>query len=258
VPPRPAWYARAIGVCAFFGFYPERLATLALRMPRFVRDGRRYRHAQHDRFPLKWSNADPILTDFGAQAGTAHGHYFRQDLWAARRIHAARPALHVDVGSRIDGFVAHVLSFMPVTVVDIRPLASDIDGLTFIQGNMCRLEFPSNSIPSISCLHAVEHVGLGRYGDPIDPEGCFTAMRELGRVVAPGGRLYLGTPVGEERLAFNSERVFDPRTVVSTLSALRLVSFDAVDDQDRFVANASLTALARAAYACGLFEFTKD
>jgi hypothetical protein len=258
VPSRPAWYARLSEICAFVGFYPDRLATLALRMPRFVRDGRRYRRVGHDRFRLRWSEIDPILTDFRAQAGVAHGHYFHQDLWAARRIHAARPSVHVDVGSRIDGFVAHVLSFMPVTVVDIRPLASDIDGLTFRQGDVCHLEFPSDSIPSLSSLHAVEHVGLGRYGDPVDPDGCFTAMRELARVVARGGRLYLGTPIGRERLAFNSERVFDPRTIVTTLSTLRLVSFDAVDDQDRFVANADLAAFARASYSCGLFEFTKD
>lgn len=258
MPPRPAWYSRVVGLCAFLGFYPERLATLALRLPRFVRDGRQYRRAQRDRFPLRWTDAEPILTDFRAEAGTAYGHYFRQDLWAARRIHAAQPASHVDIGSRVDGFVAHVLSFMPVTVVDIRPLTSDIEGLTFLQGDMCRLEFPSDSVSSISCLHAVEHVGLGRYGDPVDPDGCFTALGELARVVAVGGRLYLGTPIGRERLAFNSERIFNPRTIVSTLSALRLVSFDAVDDQDRFVTGASLDAFGSARNSCGLFEFTKD
>jgi Caenorhabditis protein of unknown function, DUF268 len=258
VPFRPAWYARLLAASAFCGVYPERLGTLARRLPRFVRDGRRYRAAGHARFPLRWSEIDPILTDFGAEAGTAHGHYFRQDLWAARRIHAAAPPLHVDIGSRVDGFVAHVLSFMPVTVVDIRPLTSDIDGLTFHQADMCRLDFASASIPSLSSLHAVEHVGLGRYGDPIDPEGCFTAMRELARVVAPGGRLYLGTPIGAERLAFNSERVFDPRTIVAACAGLRLVSFDAVDDEDRFVAGADLAGFERARYACGLFEFTKD
>ena len=258
MPTRPAWYSRLIGFCAFLGFYPERLGTLVLRLPRFVRDARVYRRAERDRFPLRWSAVEPILIDFRAEAGVAYGHYFRQDLWAAQRIHAARPALHVDVGSRIDGFVAHVLSFMPVTVVDIRPLTSTIEGLTFRQGDMCRLDFPSDSIPSISCLHAVEHVGLGRYGDTVDPEGCFTALRELGRVLARGGRLYLGTPIGRERLLFNSQRIFDPRTITSTLSALRLVAFNAVDDEDRLLVDADLGAFAGAHNACGLFEFTKD
>jgi hypothetical protein len=255
---RPAWYGRLVNLTGFFGWYPERLGTLASRMPRFVREGRAYRRAQGDRFPLEWSTVQPILTDYNAQAGVAHGHYFRQDLWAARRIHAMQPQTHVDVGSRIDGFVAHVLSFMPVTVVDIRPLTSDIEGLSFHQSDMCRLEFASNTVESISSLHAVEHVGLGRYGDPIDPDGCFTAMRELGRILAPGGRLYLGTPIGRERLAFNSERIFDPRTILATLSTLRLTAFHAVDDQDRFVADADPSSFHDARYSCGLFEFTKD
>jgi SAM-dependent methyltransferase len=255
---RPAWYSRLIGLCAFVGVYPERLGTLALRLPRFLRDARQYRRAARDRFPFQWSAVDAILTDFGAEAGVAYGQYFYQDLWAARRIFAARPPLHVDVGSRIDGFVAHVLSFMPVTVVDIRPLTSSVDGLTFRQGDMCRLDFPSDSIASISCLHAIEHVGLGRYGDPVDPDGCFTALRELGRVLAPGGRLYLGTPIGREQLAFNNGRIFDPRTITTTLSALRLVSFDAVDDDERLVANADPAAFTGARNSCGLFEFTKD
>ena len=165
---------------------------------------------------------------------------------------------HVDIGSRIDGFVAHVLTFMPITVVDIRGLASDIEGLTFVQGDVCRLNFASDSIPSLSSLHAMEHVGLGRYGDPVDPDGWLIAMRELARVVARGGRLYLGVPIGRERLAFNSERVFDPRTIVAALPALRLVSFDAVDDSDRMIPDADLAAFAGARYSCGLFEFAKD
>jgi uncharacterized protein DUF268 len=204
---RPTWYARLIAGAAFVGWYPERLGIVALRVPRFVREARRYQKAQGHRFPLQWSAVEPILTDYRAPAGSAGGHYFRQDLWAARRIHAARPSRHVDVGSRIDGFVAHVLTFMPITVVDIRHLVSDIEGLTFVQGDVCRLDFASDSIPSVSSLHAMEHVGLGRYGDPIDPDGWVIALRELARVVARGGRLYLGLPIGRERLVFNSERI---------------------------------------------------
>ena len=83
------------------------------------------------------------------------------------------------------------------------------DGLRFVQGDMCRLDgFETGSVDSLSCLHTIEHVGLGRYGDPIDPEGWVVAVRELARILAPGGRLYLGTPIGRERVCFNSERVF--------------------------------------------------
>jgi SAM-dependent methyltransferase len=227
-------------------------------LPRFVRQAAEYRRQPDGRFPLTLGDLEPILTDFAAEAGIARGHYFHQDLWAARRIFARQPRQHVDIGSRIDGFVAHVLTFMPVTVVDIRPLESTVDGLTFVRGDMCRLDgFATGSVESLSCLHAIEHVGLGRYGDPVDARGWRVAIRELARILAPGGRLYLGTPIGRERLCFNSQRVFSPATVINALPDLQLLAFAAVDDDDRFVANASPDAFADARNACGLFEFTK-
>src|SRR5436190_19176355 len=212
------------------GFDIHRAATLR-RLPRFLRHAADYRRKADGRFPLTLSDLEPVLTDFAAEAGTARGHYFHQDLWAARRIFARRPRQHVDIGSRIDGFVAHVLTFMPVTVVDIRALESTVEGLTFVRGDMCRLDFfASGSVESVSCLHAIEHVGLGRYGDPVDARGWHVALRELARVLAPGGRLYLGTPIGRERLCFNSQRVFSPVTIIDVLSDLALVGFSAVDD----------------------------
>ncbi len=239
------------------GFDIHRAATLR-RLPRFLRHAAEYRRQSDGRFPLTFGDLEPVLTDFGSEAGIARGHYFHQDLWAARRVFAEHPRQHVDVGSRIDGFVAHVLTFMPVTVVDIRALESTVEGLTFVRGDMCRLDFfASGSVESVSCLHAIEHVGLGRYGDPVDARGWYVALGELARILAPGGRLYLGTPVGRERLSFNSQRVFSPATIIEALPQLKLTAFSAVDDDDRFVAQAVPAALANARNACGLFEFTK-
>jgi hypothetical protein len=233
-------------------------ATALRHAPRFFREAREYRRHAGDRFPFAWSEIQPTLGEYRSQAGVARGQYFHQDLWAARRIYAVRPPHHIDIGSRVDGFVAHVLTFMPVTVIDIRPLQSAVEGLTFVQGDMCRLDaIPTGSVPSLSSLHAVEHVGLGRYGDPIDPDGCFKALRELSRILAPGGRLYLGVPVGRERLHFNSQRVFAPRTIVDALPDLALLRFDAVDDAEDFVENADLEQFAAVHYSCGLFELTK-
>ena len=73
----------------------------------------------------------PILSERFEDSGTVKGHYFHQDIWAAKKIHLSAPSSHLDVGSRIDGFIAHLLVFMNVTVLDIRELKSNVKGLTF-------------------------------------------------------------------------------------------------------------------------------
>lgn len=209
-------------------------------------------------FPLSVMNLQPMLRDFSDDAGGATGHYFFQDLWAARKIFERHPTRHIDVGSRIDGFVAHLLTFMPVTVLDVRPLHSSVHGLEFVRSDATNLElFADNSIESLSSLHAVEHFGLGRYGDKVDPEGWRKVLLSLERVLRPDGRLYLSVPVGRERLCFNAHRIFEPRRIVRTLAGLDLVSFAAIDDQGEFRDHSSPDQLGDQEYACGLFEFTK-
>jgi SAM-dependent methyltransferase len=228
-------------------------------LPGFVRDLRAYRaRSSSSRFSLRVGDLFPVLGDRTSDAGTASGHYFHQDLWAARHIYRRRPAKHLDVGSAINGFVAHVLVFMPVTVIDVRPLSSQVPGLTFHQDDATSLRsIQDETIPSLSCLHAAEHFGLGRYGDPIDPDAPFKLMRSLSRVLAPGGRLYFGVPIGRERLEFNAHRVFSPRTILEAFPDLELVSFSAVDDAGDLHGGVAPEDFEEASYACGLFELTK-
>lgn len=240
------------------GFDPHIFATDIKNTPRFLRDLRAFRaksaKSEH-KLPL---TLKPMLGDFNEDAGVASGHYFLQDLWAARKIYERRPEKHLDIGSAVGSFVAHVLSFMPVTLIDIRPLSSKVKGLTYIQDDATDLKgFADDSVDSLSCLHAVEHFGLGRYGDPIDPEGSFKAMRAMARVLKPGGRLYLSMPVGRERVEFNSQRIISPGTVMETLKDLKLVSFSAVNDAGDFLENQDWAKYADSRYACGMFEFTK-
>jgi SAM-dependent methyltransferase len=244
------------------GVNPAQIRNIVTGLPRYLRDARAYARVRKGRghFPLEVSSLYPIVWDFGDSAGIANGHYFHQDLWAARAIFARRPVKHIDVGSRIDGFIAHLLVFMPVDVIDIRPLESKLPGLTFTQEDATAMaKFAPQSVDSLSSLHAVEHFGLGRYGDPIDPLGWQKAMRSLARVLAPGGRLYFSVPVGRERLVFNAHRIFSPRTVLSTFedAGLRLASFSAVDDAGDLVSDADPAHFEHARHACGLFELTR-
>ncbi len=200
----------------------------------------------------------PVLGESDAPAGEVTW-YFHQDLWAARKVHAARPDRHVDVGSRIDGFVAHVLAFMPVEYVDVRPLASPVRGLTSVVADATLLAgIPDCSVPSLSSLSAAEHFGLGRYSDPIDPSACFRFMNSLCRVLAPGGRLYLSVPIGRERVEFNAHRIFAISTILERFRALDVESFSYVDMADTLHEDVDPGSVSpdTESYAA-LFEFSK-
>jgi len=251
---------RLYDIIVIFGIDLLRFMRALRRSHVFFKDFFAYKKAfnKEHKFPLKLRFLMPRLHEFKGEAGGPRGHYFYQDLWVARKIYERSPSNHVDIGSRIDGFVAHLLVFMPVTVIDIRPLSSKVPGLTFIQEDGTTLSsITSNSIESISSLHAVEHFGLGRYGDPIDPDACFKAMRALARVLKPGGSLYFSVPIGRERLEFNAQRVFSPRTIWLVFKDLKIVSFSAIDDNGEFHEEANPEDFIHAEYSCGIWEFTK-
>ena len=240
-------------------FDPLEILKKYRAFPQFVRNWRDYRRMnRNQRFDIRVPEIWYRAHDRYAIAGPAQGHYFFQDLWAARRLYDWGIKTHVDVGSRLDGFIAHILPFCRVTYVDIRPLGLDWAGFTFRQGSITQMPFQDGSVPSLSSLHVIEHIGLGRYGDTVDPDGHLKAAAELSRVLAPGGRLLLGTPVGRERICFDAHRVFDPETIVGAFKGLMLDEFLLIDDDGRgIISDASFEQARRCGYGCGLFVFEK-
>ena len=180
----------------------------------------------------------PILNEFNEEAGIANGQYFHQDLVVASYVYKASPQRHIDIGSRIDGFVAHVASFRDIEYMDIRELQpSEHERIKFIQANIMK-DNPSyhEVADSISCLHAIEHFGLGRYGDPICPNGHTIGFTNIVRMLKDGGTLYVSFPIGTStRVEFNAQRVFHPREIFAWAGHenLELVQFDYVDDAGR-------------------------
>lgn len=200
----------------------------------------------------------PRLFDATPATQSGGGHYFYQDVWALRKLAELEPDVHCDVGSRLDGFVGQATAICPVVCYDIRRPSFQLPQLEFRLGSILDLPAADNSIRSLSCLHVAEHIGLGRYGDEIDPEGTEKACRELMRVVAPGGQLLFSVPVGRERVCFNAERIWHPEKPLEVLGDLRLVEFKAVSDSGEFLENVRPDDLASADYSCGLYCFTKD
>lgn len=177
-------------------------------------------------FAIQKQNVWPVITDKYAPAGTT-GNYFWQDLWAAKKIVAQEVTEHFDIGSRLDGFIAHLLAAgIDVTMIDVRQFPSQISNLHTIVDNATYLhQIEDESIDSMSALCSIEHFGLGRYGDPIDPDACFKCFENIQKKLKKGGQLYISLPVGRERVEFNAHRVFYAQTVVECFSDLRLVEF---------------------------------
>jgi len=202
-----------------------------------------------------------ILDDYRAQAGTASGHYFHQDLLVATRIHQAAPRRHMDVGSRVDGFVAHVASFRDIEVLDIRPLVDSAHPrIKFVQQDMMSSGPALDGIcDSLSCLHALEHFGLGRYGDPVNPNGHREGFANLARMLQPHGRLYLSVPIGRSGVYFNAHRVFAADEVPQwAQSQFDLEHFDYVDDDGRLHRDADCSRTpASLRFGCGIYTLRK-
>lgn len=215
------------------------------------------------RFVINEKNNLPMYDDTEG-AGSVDSHYFLQDYYMAKKVIESGVKEHFDIGSRIDGFIMHLLaSNVSCTLLDIRPFPIEVDGLNFIQTDATSLSnIEENSITSISSLHAIEHFGLGRYGDPIDPYSWEKALQSIQSKLKRNGVFYLGLPVGnKDRLQFNAHRVFRPLTIIETLNNLKLISFSYIHENKIYDVNIEdKKNIERSIgnYDCGLFIFTKE
>jgi Caenorhabditis protein of unknown function, DUF268 len=242
------------------GFSPRRLLSFIKGVPVFFYQSRQYsRKSRTSQHALPIASPFPCITDRYEDAGRLDKHYFLQDIWAARKIFHNQPEKHVDVGSRVDGFIAHLLSFRTVEVLDIRHLESPVNGMTFRQADLMNTAtVPTAVYDSVSCLHALEHFGLGRYGDPVDPDGHVKGLQSLIQMLKPGGTLILSVPIGQERVEFNGHRIFNPETIVQlACPSLQLQQFSYIDDQGILHEDVSTQDVPTLVYGCGLFEFCK-
>ena len=257
---------RIMSLSRLFGLDPSVTMRAVRALPRFLRDYRSLRRQLLDRgqdFPI--ARYYPVLSEDSEESGVAGGHYFHQDLHVARRVFEANPRRHLDVGSRVDGFVSHVAVFREIEVADIRRLSTTASNIRFVH---CDLMDPRSvallgQADSVSCLHVLEHFGLGRYGDAVSAEGHLRGLENLCALVAPGGRLYLSVPIGPQRIEFNAHRVFAAKTIPALMPAgFRLEQFSFVDDAGDIHAHVEFSApdVARnfgCTFGCGIYEFSR-
>jgi SAM-dependent methyltransferase len=207
------------------------------------------------RFQMFWKERYPILGEKTTQTNF-DTHYIYHPAWAARILAQVRPSLHIDISSSLH-FCTMLSAFIPVQFYDYRPAKLRLSGLESNHGDLMHLPFSENSIESLSCMHVVEHIGLGRYGDPLDPDGDLKAIAELKRVLRKGGSLIFVVPVGQPKIRFNAHRIYSYEQIISYFPGFQIEQFALIDDLGELRINAEPGDVARQKYGCGCWHFVK-
>lgn len=231
----------------------NKLIGSLLGFPGYLRD--LFRYMVRSKTWLVNLDLYPIL-DEKTKITSVDYHYLYQQLWVFNNVNKLKPKDHYDVGStyQMSGYLAGITH---AHFIDLRPITADIDNLELLKGDIEELPFKENTLESVSCLHVIEHIGLGRYGDSLDVNGSEKACKELSRVIKPGGYLYLSTPIGRERICFNAHRIFNPKTILTYCKDLDLVELNIVDDNGVLHKDTKIKEFKNNEYSLGMFKFKK-
>jgi SAM-dependent methyltransferase len=210
---------------------------------------------KNDRFSIKISDFYPCIKDKTIKT-KFDTHYIYHTSWAARKVREINPVVHTDISSSLY-FSGIVSTFIPVNFYDYRPAELNLSNLKSEHTDLTKLQFPDNSIKSLSCMHTVEHVGLGRYSDPIDPNGDLKAISELKRVLNDNGYLLFVVPVGKPKIEFNAHRIYSYEQIEEYFKDLKIKEFTLITDEGKFIENADKNLVKEQKYGCGCFLFIK-
>lgn len=208
------------------------------------------------RFSVKASDFYPCIKDKTIKTGF-DAHYVYHTSWAARKVKEINPQAHTDISSSLY-FSGIVSAFVSVNFYDYRPADLNLSNLKSSHIDLTKLDFGNNSINSLSCMHTVEHIGLGRYGDSIDPEGDLIAIKELKRVLSVGGSLLFVVPVGAPKIEYNAHRIYSFEMIKEYFKELKLKEFSLITDNGQFITNADPALVKDQKYGCGCFWFIKE
>lgn len=222
----------------------------------FLDDYKKFEALNNNRFPLSRANQFPCLDDRTMET-PFDAHYVYHPAWAARILRNLNPQKHVDISSTLH-FCTILSAFIPTEFYDFRPAPLMLDNLKSLPADLTNLFFESESISSLSCMHTLEHIGLGRYGDEIDPNGDLKAIKELIRVCDVSGNLLIVVPVGKKKLMFNAHRIYDAEEFAGYFKNFTVADFSLITDRGEFINNASFELAAAQNYGCGCYWLIKQ
>lgn len=230
----------------------------------FWRDYFRYKK-ENKRFRIPFLELWPITCD-KTEYTNFDGHYTYFPAWAIRKVLEIKKIenleKHVDFSSSLH-FSSNLSAFLPVEFYDYRPANLTLSNLKSGHADLVNLKnFKDNSIKSLSCMHVIEHIGLGIYGDELDTEGDIKAINEIKRVCDIGGNILFVVPVGKERIQFNAHRIYSFETIKKLFGeSFELKEFSLITDKNEFIENMGAeeakNLIEKQKYGCGCFYFIK-
>ncbi|WP_406659830.1 DUF268 domain-containing protein [Methanolobus sp. ZRKC3] len=232
-----------------------------ISLPKFKRDFNNFKYIasqKNERFSIKWSERYPCLNDATTSTGFDR-HYVFHTAWAARILAQTKPAEHADISSSLY-FVSMISAFIKVNFYDYRPADLQLSNLKSEHADLTSLPFTNESINSLSCMHVIEHIGLGRYGDPVDPDGDIKAITEIKRVLAQDADLLFVVPIGKPRIMFNAHRIYAYEQIMDYFKDFDLKEFALIPDNPEdggLILNATKKMADEQSYGCGCFWFSK-
>jgi hypothetical protein len=216
----------------------------------------KFREQTGKRFSVNYKDAYPCLKDKLNTTPFDH-HYTYHPAWAARKLMQIKPAEHVDISSKLY-FGTMMSAVLPIRYYDYRPADIQLSNYKSGAADLNNLPFGDGSIESLSCMHTIEHIGLGRYGDVIDGEGDLKAIAELKRVLKQNGDLLFVTPVGQPRVEYNAHRIYSFEQIMEYFEPLTLKEFTLIPDAGGIIENADPNLVKLQRYGCGCFWFKKQ
>ena len=211
------------------------------------------------RFDFRWKDRYPCLNE-KIPSHDIEPHYTYHPAWAARILAQVKPEIHIDISSSLF-FCTIVSAFVPVKFYEYRSTNLNLDNLSSRSANLLHLPFEDESIESLSCMHVIEHIGLGRYGDPIDPDGDLKAIFELKRVLAVRGSLIFVVPMGKPKIMFNAHRIYSYDQIVDYFAELKLKEFSLITEDNKkggLLRHSTKEMADQEVYGCGCFWFKKE
>lgn len=210
-----------------------------------------------------------IIGDASADPTEFFDHYDAFAYWAARKINARGSSQRIlDIGS-VKMMNAILSAHHDVTSLVLADCHDEISTVRYVRHDASDpMPFPDAAFDVFTSMASLQLVGLGRYGDRLNPNCLPDLVKELGRVMRRDSVLLVSMCLGKNLLNFNNSWFFDIETIKRIFAGWELVdvlidNFSSpkatfLDAPERFESDASVDRTPVGDYRVVFLQFQRD